>query len=149
MNKKGAFEVSAEAPAWIWKLIPLTLIIMFFLAVAIVHFGTPFETEDIEQDIAYTSIFLCVTDSPGVINLEKITDEHLIACYNEKSTGFKVTVLDNEGKAVTTARTLTRQQELDMEVCSTKKESICSKRTAKTMYGEQEGTLVVEMIKNV
>ncbi len=50
-SKRGAVELSAESVVWLWRLIPISIVIILFFAIAVVYLSADLNTENMQRDI--------------------------------------------------------------------------------------------------
>src|SRR3989344_9200793 len=143
-NKHGVVELSAESILWLWRLIPLSIVIILFFAIAVVYLSAELDTQNMQRDLVRETVHNCISTFPGKIASEKITEENLRKCYSDKNWGYRVTLQDYEKKTIQKrAAVLTRQQETDLEICTTKQEVACSTQEVYTIYdNDQQGWLI-------
>jgi hypothetical protein len=112
MNKKGQFEVAKTSLFWVVIVFVLTIVIIAF-ALIINNFhkrvvDVPAELQVEMIALRFANVPECFAYSvndivqPGVIDLDKFTDEQMLKCYrteNKNTFNFRL-VLQNSGKQV-------------------------------------------------
>ena len=101
-----------------------------------------------QKDIIRETVLECLSTFPGKIASEKITKEILQDCYRDPTWGYQITLKEYETKkSLAQAKVMTRQQETDLEICTTKPEVACSTQEVYTLYdNNQQGWLIFEFI---
>ncbi|HLC86501.1 MAG TPA: hypothetical protein VJG30_04405 [Candidatus Nanoarchaeia archaeon] len=167
--KKGALIIG-DFLGMILEFIPVIIVSIFILFVAFAFLNEKIDTHDIEvfmlsRDLLYSDSCLAFSDDyrvfPMHVDTKKLDDERLGSCFSKSSMGFRITLLDSQGREVKSAKSLTLKQEgyltkgasVNYPVCKAVPEYKCSKRKELIVYHTenkiQSGFLVIEVVNRV
>ena len=156
MNKKGLLEGS-EFPTWLLQLAVLTAIIIFLSAIIIKYRSQDLNIPELQTEIlTFQLLYSCLVDEPGIINIEKFTENNIKNCIKKEKIGFQLTLKDlnnniiknQDEKNALILMDLIQKSKFD--VCTTMQDSICYTKEQLVNYKMnneiETGILKIEVI---
>src|SRR3989338_3082983 len=99
-------SVAFEGPRWIIDFSLTMLMAVFIIAVVLTFANEKIDSHDLEAELLVKSLLysdFCIVYSdglqayPGVISIEKMSQENLKSCFAKDSLGYKIKLLDDKG----------------------------------------------------
>jgi len=167
--KKGI--LAADAVELLIKLFFVFTFAIFLYVVSYSYLKEPVNIANLEsyllsRNLLYSDSCLAYSDEvkiyPLQVDVKKLSDERLNACFSKETMGFRVTLYDKKGREVKSAKSLTVKQEglltrgtkLLYPVCNSVPQYKCSIRKDLVLYNAKEdnlaqGFLVTEVVNFV
>ena len=143
---------------WIWRIIPVGILILFLVGILFNFLSTEVNTLDQEISVLAKTILsnphcLAFEDNakvyPFVIDKSKFTRDRLLICARKEDFGYKLKLKTNN--ETIEASTFNADQEMFYKVCSTVPEFKCQKSELFVLIQDKENlepaTLELEVIK--
>lgn len=167
--KKGALIIG-DFLGMILEFIPVIIVSIFILFVAFAYLNEKIDIHNMEvfllsRQLLYSDSCLAFSDDyrvfPMNVDTKKLVDERLGSCFSKSSMGFRLTLFDDQGREIKSAKSLTLRQEgyltrgatVDYPVCKAVPEYKCSKRKELVVYHTENsiksGFLVIEVVNRV
>lgn len=141
---------------WFWRLIPITILILFMVGILFNFLSTKVSTLDHETFIISRILLTnpnClayeggIKSHPFVIDKNKFTRERLLVCAKKEGLGYKLRLIpwdrvkrvDSQAIEVST---FNAEQDMFYKVCKTVPEFECIKRETFTLLRNEHGDLV-------
>ncbi|MBI2670985.1 hypothetical protein HYX18_03345 [Candidatus Woesearchaeota archaeon] len=107
--KKGV--ISAEVLVWLYRLLMLVFVVMFIYLIINAYLTRSIDTNYLEASVLFSRLIYgnnCILynneikDQPGILDLNKITENDLNKCFSIKNRdiGFDVKLLSDDGQVL-------------------------------------------------